>query len=118
MSALLFLVIALTVLVLVTMSLGAEGDRNLEDHRGWRFRPLRDHRWLYEERVGDTWRTLEFRCGEPPGDSPSTIFVPDADAWQRFPDWAAGRRGEIVDRILQDRRVPDLQLVTIRHPNA
>lgn len=72
-------------------------------HRGFRVRFSGPEILLYEEAtVGGKTRHLKFRYG-PIAKGKLGIYWPSQEAWQReMPDWAKGRREEILDRIRQD----------------
>ena len=66
--------------------------------QGWSGRRFKDY-WVYEEKQGRHKPSLSLKL-QREDDDRYVLVVPDEAAWQRdLPQWAQGRRREIVERI-------------------
>lgn len=76
-------------------------NKRLEFKRGWRVR--HDGRdGIYYEEIDDhgAWRRLSIRSEIiPEGVSHHCIYFPSPSKWSEFPEWAQGRRSEIISRM-------------------
>jgi hypothetical protein len=76
--------------------------RQVERHDYTVWRPgLTD--WLYEEKASArTTRALRIHCERLTGERARRVYIPNPDTWEsRTPEWAQGRRDEIVKRIVE-----------------
>ena len=66
--------------------------------QGWSGRRFKDY-WVYEEKQGKDKPSLSLKLRRDDDDR-YLFVVPDEATWQRtMPQWALGRRREIVERI-------------------
>jgi hypothetical protein len=63
----------------------------------------------YEERVNGSWQRIEVQGEMLMGPAHHVIYFASAAAWERYPDWARGRRDEIIGRIKSEFRPPDYE---------
>ena len=75
--------------------------RKKDEKRGWGLSMTDFGTWTYKEKIGNEWRILELHDLEDPRESPHVIGYPSEVAWSRLPDWAQGRRSEILQRLHQ-----------------
>jgi len=77
--------------------------RNLDStgqlaQQGWSGRRFKDY-WVYEEKQGKDKPSLSLKL-QRGDDDRYVLVVPDEATWQRtVPQWALGRRREILERI-------------------
>lgn len=64
----------------------------------------------YEERHGDGWRRIELE-GEPTSGSRYVIYFGTRAQWESEPEWARGRRAEIIGRLKSVLRIPRYEYV-------
>ena len=66
----------------------------------------------YEEQYSGGWRRLEINGEMLIGRAHHVIYVPSAEAWQRYPEWARHRREEIISRIKSRFQPPEYEYGT------
>lgn len=76
---------------------------------GWRVSHTGRDQMLYEERANGAWRSLVIDGEMLLGPAHHVIYFRSADEWTRYPDWAQGRRDEIIARIKSQFRPPDYE---------
>jgi hypothetical protein len=90
---------AAVVIVGVSLTLWSRFREHRENSRGWRigFEPVGIR---YEEKKKDgAWVSLVIR-GTPRGHGLGALLIPTDAVWDsRYPDWARGRREEILSRV-------------------
>ena len=77
--------------------------------RGWRTGHLGRDRLYYEERRGGAWQRIEIDGEMLMGRPHHVIHVPSPERWRAGPEWARGRRDEILARIRSEFREPDYE---------
>jgi hypothetical protein len=95
-------------LVIVTIALQIESQRELEGKRRWRIKSVGADCYYQELREGE-WRGIEL-AKEPRGHGYTFRLPSDAD-WNQAEPWLSSRRDEIIARIRSE--MPD---VDARHP--
>jgi hypothetical protein len=94
--------IALAVAILVSVGFfRAYRQKRKDEKRGWGLSMAGFGTWKYKEKSGKEWRIIELHDLEDPRESPHVIGYPSEAAWSRLPDWAQGRRSEILERLHQ-----------------
>lgn len=63
----------------------------------------------YEEFRDGQWQRLNIDGEMQLGVAHHIIFFTSAESWQRYPEWARHRRGEIIDRIKREFREPEYE---------
>lgn len=63
----------------------------------------------YEERIDDRWQRLEISGEMLMGPTHHVIYFASNEAWNQFPEWARGRRPEIIQRIKSAFRAPEYE---------
>lgn len=63
----------------------------------------------YEERIDGTWQRIEVQGEMLMGPAHHVIYFASTADWQRYPDWARGRRDEIIARIKTEFHAPDYE---------
>ena len=53
----------------------------------------------YEEFIDGSWQRLDLDAEMLCGRAHHLIYFASPEQWQRYPDWAQGRREEIIARI-------------------
>ena len=64
---------------------------------------------FYEELVNGQWKQIEISGEMLTGRAHHVIYFADPDEWQKYPDWARGRRDVIVARIKSQFQEPDYE---------
>lgn len=82
---------------------------NAHDEGAWRVgHQGRDH--VYYEEWGDgAWRRIEIGGEMLMGRPHHVIYVPSPERWLTYPDWARGRRDEILERLRGKLAPPDYE---------
>lgn len=75
--------------------------------RTWRVGHFGRDMMYYEEKAGGAWRRIDIDGEMLTGRAHHVIYFASAEAWQAYPEWARGRRDEIVARIKSEFREPD-----------
>ena len=92
--------VALAVVILALVGLVRSYRQKRKDEmRGWGLSMAGFGTWKYKEKFGKEWRFIELYDLEDPRESPHVIGFPSEAAWSRLPDWAQGRRNEILERL-------------------
>jgi hypothetical protein len=81
--------------------------RALAVRRGWDVGHRGRDLMFYEERVNGQWERIRLDGEMLSGHPHHVIYFADPDQWQKYPDWARGRRDEIIARIKSQFREPD-----------
>lgn len=63
----------------------------------------------YEEFHDNSWKRIEIDGEMLTGRAHHVIYFDSAERWQSYPEWARGRRDEIVARIKSEFREPDYE---------
>lgn len=63
----------------------------------------------YEERIDGRWERLEISGEMLMGPAHHVIYFASVDAWNQYPEWARGRRTEIIRRIKSAFRAPEYE---------
>ena len=75
----------------------------------WRVGHQGRDQMYYEERIGGTWQRLEIQGEMLMGVAHHVIYFASPAAWDRYPEWARGRREEIIARIKSEFRPPEYE---------
>jgi hypothetical protein len=75
----------------------------------WRVGHQGRDQMYYEERIGSTWQRLEIQGEMLMGVAHHVIYFASPAAWDRYPEWARGRREEIIARIKSEFRPPEYE---------
>ena len=63
----------------------------------------------YEERIDGRWQRLEISGEMLMGPAHHVIYFASNEAWNGYPEWARGRRAEIIPRIKSSFRAPEYE---------
>jgi hypothetical protein len=63
----------------------------------------------YEEQIDGTWQRIEVQGEMLMGPAHHVIYFASPAAWERYPEWARGRRDEIIARIKSKFHPPDYE---------
>ena len=63
----------------------------------------------YEEQVGGSWQRIEVQGEMLMGPAHHVIYFASPAAWEKYPEWARGRRDEIISRIKSEFSPPDYE---------
>ena len=72
----------------------------------------------YEEFSGGAWRRIEVDGEMLCGRAHHVIYFATVEDWLRYPDWASGRRDEIIARIKSKFAPPDYEYFVPEKPVA
>ena len=75
----------------------------------WRVRHQGRAGILYEELHDGHWRSFAIDGEMLTGQPSFVIYFGAMEAWKEAPDWAQGRRGEIIGRIKSVMRIPEYE---------
>ena len=75
----------------------------------WRVGHQGRDQMYYEERIGGSWQRIEVQGEMLMGVAHHVIYFASPAAWERYPEWARGRREEIIERIKSEFRPPDYE---------
>ncbi len=75
----------------------------------WRVGHRGRDQMFYEECEKGLWRRIEIDGEMLTGPAHHVIYFASPDQWQKYPEWAKGRREEIVSRIKSEFRPPDYE---------
>jgi len=87
---------------------GRSADRGAKA-RGWRVGHLGRDRVYYEEFREGAWRRLEIDGEMLTGPAHHVLYFASPEKWEAYPEWARGRREEIIDRIKSEFGAPDYE---------
>jgi hypothetical protein len=80
-----------------------------EGRRGWRVGHQGRDRMFYEELRDGTWERIDVDGEMLTGRAHHVIYFASPERWQAYPEWARGRRAEIIARITSEFREPDYE---------
>jgi hypothetical protein len=81
----------------------------LEIAQGWRVGHIGRDGMYYDELRNGRWRRLRLDGEMLMGRAHHVIYFRNCAEWKSYPEWAQGRRDEIVDRIKTAFRMPDYE---------
>ena len=76
---------------------------------GWRVGHRGRDAMYYEELVGGEWRRLDLDGEMLTGRAHHAIYLGSNEQWQRRPEWARGRRSEILARLKSALPIPEYE---------
>jgi hypothetical protein len=77
--------------------------------RGWRVGHRGRDQMFYEEMRDGAWQWIEIDGEMLMGRAHHVIYFASRERWQGYPEWARGRRDEIIARIKSEFREPDYE---------
>lgn len=80
-----------------------------ERTRGWRVGHRGRDQMFYEEWRGGRWERIEISGEMLMGPAHHVIYFATPGQWSRYPEWAQGRRDEIIARIKSEFRPPEYE---------
>jgi len=87
----------------------SEHEEEEQSSKKWRVGHVGRHSMYYEELRNGRWERLELDGEMLMGRAHHIIYFGNCEDWKRRPDWALGRRDEIIDRIKGAFRIPDYE---------
>jgi hypothetical protein len=84
-------------------------DEGVHSLAKWRVGHVGRDGMYYEELRDGKWERLEIDGEMLTGRAHHVIYFGSRQNWQRHPEWARGRRDEIIDRIKTAFRIPDYE---------
>lgn len=90
--------------------------RDPDGGASWRVGHLGRDAMFYEEWGSGEWRRLEIQGEMLMGRTHHVIYVPSPAAWRVGPEWARGRRDEILARIKSRLNPPDYEYQDVTTP--
>lgn len=75
----------------------------------WRTGHVGRHDMYYEELRNGTWERLRLDGEMMMGRAHHVIYFGTREAWKKTPEWAHGRRDEIIDRVKSVFRIPNYE---------
>lgn len=86
---------------------GGEPISDTDSIRGWRVRHVGRDGFLYEEFCCGAWVGFAVEGEMLVGRPQHVIYFASAEEWRAYPQWALGRRDEIISRIKSQLHSPD-----------
>jgi hypothetical protein len=80
-----------------------------DEERGWRVGHKGRDQMYYEELRDGVWERLDVDGEMLTGRAHHVIYFASPESWLRYPEWARGRRDEIIARITRELREPDYE---------
>jgi hypothetical protein len=80
-----------------------------DESEGWRVGHTGRDMMFYEEKLGGRWERLEISGEMLTGAAHHVIYFRGAEGWEAYPDWARGRREEIIARIKNRFHAPEYE---------
>lgn len=77
--------------------------------RGWRVGHSGRDQMYYEELLGGAWQRIAIDGEMLMGPAHHVIYFASPEKWQSYPEWARGRRDEIISRIKSEFAPPDYE---------
>jgi len=84
----------------------------------WRVGHQGRDRMYYEELHGGAWERIDIDGEMLMGRAHHVIYFASPERWLEYPEWARGRRDEIIARITSEFREPDYETRAARRRSA